>query len=148
MTTRASFIEAAGNKIQYVRGIADERWEETGGYPAMFFDIRACDEEASMQVQEQLDDIVSEMSSTSFESGTSTWVNEDFVPIAVLGCPSVGGAHGGSYPFGFQAEAFLFHSEKTGMVHLLEIAPVESATFEGLPTVAASLDELRSKLVP
>ena len=147
MTERAAFLRSAAHKIQHVRGIADERWAKEGGYPAVFFDITACDEEASTQLQEQLDDVLSGMSSPSFASGSTAWANDDFAPIAVLGCPSAEVDAASSYPFGFQAEAFLLHSEKTGTVHLLEIAPVESATFEGLPKVASSLGELRSKLV-
>lgn len=96
MTTRERFIQESGKKIQFVRSIDDSRWEAPSGYPAVFFDISACDEDETQEISDQLDDILSEMSSASFEDGS--WSNEDFAPIAVLGCPSEDLEAGPSYP--------------------------------------------------
>jgi len=66
MTTRQTFLAEVAGPLRHVRGIADEQWEGHPGYPAVFFDIAALSDEERWAISDQLDDILSEMSSPGF----------------------------------------------------------------------------------
>ncbi len=85
---------------------------------------------------DDLDDILSEMDSPSFED--DEWVNDDFAIIAVLGASEADVV--------VQPQLFLLHSESTDAVHVLEMAPVDVATFSELPQVASTLADLETKI--
>jgi len=147
MSTRQSFLAKVTGSQQHIRGLDDERWEGYPGAPTVFFDITSTTEEERLEMSDQLDDILSEMSSAAFSGDDHAWTNDDFAPIAVLGGATDEDApFEPTYPFGFQVEAFLFHSNATGAVHLFEIKPKTTDEFEGLPVVSPSLDELRTRL--
>lgn len=85
---------------------------------------------------DDLDDILFEMESPSFED--DEWVNEDFAIIAVLGASEEDVV--------VQAQLFLLHSESTDAVHVLEMAPSDAMTFDDLPQIASSLQDLLTKI--
>lgn len=92
--------------------------------------------EAAGEFAEHLEDILWEMDSPSFDG--EDWINDDFAILAVLGAGEGGWV--------VQPQAFLLHSMSSGHVHLLEMAPPEAATFEELPVVAESLNELETMI--
>lgn len=124
MTDRNEFADRQSDRLYKLEGFdADE----------VAFLSRA---EYAEEFAEHLEDILWDMESPSFDD--EDWINEDFSILAVIGA--------GEDDWIVQPQAFLLHSRSSGAVHLLEMAPTDASTFEELPRVADSLEQLEDKL--
>ena len=88
-------------------------------------------------VYDDLDDILYEMDEDAFED-EQTWGNTRHMLIGILG--------DGDEDVWHSTSSVILYDTQTGMLHQLDIAPVDVQKFDQLPVIAPSLEAFAQRL--